>query len=210
MKDHSGMRETWQTRSGVLRDSMAMMLASYGAARAGTTHAAEPAARFELPRPQLAAPLFAPLSSERSFAAPPLRMEPEAFSPTEFRPRKRALLDVNAGRSENTLADMPRLQDNSFARQIPEFKSQDRLRLLTLWQSSASSLSLQAGKGGAPSLQWSTPWMHRGSGSRGLFDHLLSVSPRGAFGAPRSNSLRPSGASNPSKSLDPGSTAKSQ
>jgi hypothetical protein len=210
MKDHSGMQEIWQARSATLRDGMMMVLALYGAARSGTALAVDSPTRFELARPQLAAPLLTQPALELSFVAPPLRLEPEAFSATEFRPRKRGVLDSNAGHSQNTLSDMPRLQDDSFARQIREFKSQDRLRLLTLWQSSASSLSLQAGKGGAPSLQWSTPWMHRGSGSRGLFDHLLSVSPRGAFGAPRSNVSRPSSLNNPAKSLDFGSAAKSQ
>jgi hypothetical protein len=91
-------------------------------------------------------------------------------------------LDADPVRSEVSVIDAPIRRDTSLAREIAEFKTQDRLRLLTLWQNRASSLSLQAGKHGAPSLQWSTPWMHRDVNSRGLFDRLLTVSPR-SFGA---------------------------
>jgi len=219
------MREVWQTRCFSFRDSMLMALAICGAARGSEACAAESASNFELPRSQLAAPLMPPLLQppllQHSLFAPPVfapssltrapfALEPEAFSATEFRPRKRGLLEVTAGGRESTLRDMPRLQDTSVARQMAEFKSQDRLRLLTLWQSHASSLSLQAGKRGAPSLQWSTPWMHRDTGSRGLFDRLLPASPREAFGAPRSNAPRQSGAVAPAKSLELSSAAKAQ
>jgi hypothetical protein len=128
---------------------------------------------------------------EHLFPAPlafePGRPEQQVFSATEFRPRKHGLLDAEPARSEALVIDAPIRRDNSLAREIAEFKTQDRLRLLTLWQNRASSLSLQAGKHGAPSLQWSTPWMHRDVSSRGLFDRLLTVSPR-SFGAssPRS------------------------
>jgi len=218
------MREIWQTRCFGFRDGMLMALAIYGAARGSEACAAESAASFQLPRAQLAAPLLPPsLLAPPMFAPPmftpmrfapsltaPAALEPEAFSATEFRPRKRGLLEINAGGRESTLRDMPRLQDTSFALQMAEFKSQDRLRLLTLWQSHASSLSLQAGKRGAPSLQWSTPWMHRDTASRGLFDRLLSVSPRGTFGAPRGNAPRQSAAVAPTKSLELNSSAKAQ
>lgn len=113
------------------------------------------------------------------FAYEPARAEPQVFSATEFRPRKRGLLDAEPARNEASLIDAPIRRDTSLAREIAEFKTQDRLRLLTLWQNRASSLSLQAGKHGAPSLQWTTPWMHRDVNSRGLFDRLLPVSPRG-------------------------------
>ena len=215
------MREIWQTRCFSFRDGMLMALAIYGAARGSEACAADSAPNFELPRPQLAAPsLPPPLLPHSLFATPvfapssltraPFALEPDAFSATEFRPRKRGLLEVTAGGRESTLRDMPRFQDTSVARQMAEFKSQDRLRLLTLWQSHASSLSLQAGKRGAPSLQWSTPWMHRDTGSRGLFDRLLPASPRDAFGAPRSNAPRQSGAIASAKSLESSSAAKTQ
>jgi hypothetical protein len=190
MKDHSGMGESWQIRSAYLRESMLMALAIYGVARVDDAVAADVAAKFELPGTQFSAPLAPRPLLSPAFTALPYLAEPEAFSMSEFRPRKRGFLEFNASRSETRLTDMPLLQDNSVARQMAEFKSQDRLRLLTLWQSHASSLSIQAGKKGAPSLQWSTPLMHRESSPRGLFDHLLSVSPQGAFGGVRSTAPR--------------------
>jgi hypothetical protein len=73
--------------------------------------------------------------------------------------------------------------------------------LLTLWQTGGSSLSLQAGKGGAPSLQWSTPWVHREGASRGVFDHLLAEPARAAANNLRSSISRPTGAAAQAKPL---------
>jgi hypothetical protein len=210
MKDHSGMGEIWHMRGLGLRESLLMALAIYGAARAGDAFAADTAPTFEVPRPQFATPLLPHSFLEPSFSAAPILAEPEPFSQNEFRARKRGFLELNGGRSDTRLTDMPLLQDNSIARQMTEFKSQDRLRLLTLWQSHASSLSIQAGRKGAPSLQWSTPLMRRESSPRGLFDHLLSVSPRGAFGGTRNAAPRPPMASGGSKALDLGAAVKPQ
>jgi len=93
-------------------------------------------------------------------------------------------------------------RDTSLAREIAEFKTQDRVRLLTLWQNRASSLSLQAGKRGMPSLQWSTPWMHPNATSRGVFDRLLTVSPRSFGGSSRGSGVHPASALGPVKPLD--------
>jgi hypothetical protein len=150
-------------------------------------------------RLQIAAPSF---PEPFAFAAP--RAEGQEFSPTEFRPRKSGV-GVAAGRSEPAVIDAPMLRDTSIADELSQAKTQDRVRLLTLWQNRASSLSLQTGRHGAPSLQWSTPWMHRDAGSRGLFDRLLAVSPH-SFGSPvRSGTSHPAGAA-PTKSLDLGTS----
>jgi hypothetical protein len=128
-------------------------------------------------RAQIAAPSFpAPFA----FSAP--GAEGQVFSPTEFRPRKPGLLEAAAAGSEASVTDAPMLRDTSIVRELSEAKTQDRVRLLTLWQSRASSLYLQAGKRGAPTLQWSTPWMQRETDSRGLFDRLLPAAPR-SFGS---------------------------
>lgn len=149
-------------------------------------------------RAQIAASSFpAPFA----FAAPP---EVPAFSPTEFRPRKTGLLEGSAVGSKASFIDAPMLRDTSIAGELSAAKTQDRVRLLTLWQSRASSLSLQAGKHGAPSLQWSTPWMHRDAASRGLFDRLLAVSPR-SFGGTVRGVSRQAGAT-PAKPLDVGAS----
>ena len=202
------MGEIWQMRVVGFRESMLMALAIYGVARGGDAFAADAAVKFELPRTQFAVPQLARPLPSPSFMAVPSLAEPEAFSANEFRPRRRGFLEFNAIRNETRLTDMPRLQDNSVARQMAEFKSQDRLRLLTLWQSHASSLSIQAGKRGAPSLQWSTPLIHRDSSPRGLFDHLLSVSPRGAFGGVRNATPRQPTLISPAKAVELGSAVK--
>ena len=156
-------------------------------------------------RAQIAVPSFpAPFA----FAMP--NAETRTFSPTEFRPRKaRPVGAVDAG-SEGPLSDAPLLRDTSIARELSEAKTQDRVRLLTLWQSRASSLSLQAGKRGAPSLQWSTPWMRRDSDSRGVFDRLLMAAPHSFGSVVRGGGSHPAGVMAPAKTLDLGTPIKSQ
>jgi hypothetical protein len=94
------------------------------------------------------------------------------------------------------------LRSTSVWQQMADFKSQDRVRLLTLWQTRGSSLSLQAGRRGAPSLQWSTPWVRREGKSQGLFDRLLAVPARAAANNLRSSTARPAGVPAQSKPLD--------
>jgi hypothetical protein len=97
------------------------------------------------------------------------------------------------------------LKNASVWQHMADYKSQGRVRLLTLWQTGGSSLSLQAGKGGAPSLQWSTPWVHREGTSRGVFDHLLGEPARAAANNLRSSVPRPTGAAAQAKPLGPSS-----
>ena len=77
------------------------------------------------------------------------------------------------------------LRGTTVWQRMSEYKSRDRVRLLTLWESSASTVSLQAGKGGDPSLQWTSRVMNRGGSTRGLLDQLFSVSFVGAGNAQR-------------------------
>jgi hypothetical protein len=127
--------------------------------------------------------------SSALFALPAPVDEPRAFSATEFRPRRHGLIGADSASHEPAIIDVPMLKDASLGRQLAEFKSQDRVRLLTLWRSSASSLTLQAGKHGMPSLQWSTPWMHRDAVQRGLFDRFFIFRGGGARGnVPRQTS----------------------
>ena len=152
---------------------------------------------------QIAAPSF---PEPFAFAGP--RAEAQVFSPTEFRPRKPGL-GVTTVAGEASVLDAPMLRDTSIAGELSAAKTQDRVRLLTLWQNRASSLSLQAGKRGAPSLQWSTPWMHRDGGSRGLFDRLLAVSPHSFAGTVRGATSHQAGAA-PAKPLDLGTSIETK
>ena len=155
------------------------------------------------------------VGSAASFAAPfasltPLS-EPQKFSATEFRPRTRNILELESGSGRSYLLDAPMLKSNSFFQHMSDFKSQGRVRLLTLWQMRGSSLSLQAGKHGSPSLQWSTPWVHREGASRGLFDRLLPM-PQHAFGGNARGNMPHLTISAPTQSrtleLAPGSNTK--
>jgi hypothetical protein len=100
------------------------------------------------------------------------------FSTTEFRPRKHTIFDRDPAVS--AFSDAPMLHYATVWQRLSEYKSKDRVRLLTLWESSGSSVSLQAGKRGEPSLQWSSRLMNRGGSTRGLLDRFFSVSLAGA------------------------------
>jgi len=101
------------------------------------------------------------------------------FSATEFFPRKHTLFD-----HEPPADDAPMLHGTTVWQRLEEYRSHDRVRLLTLWESRGSSVSLQAGKRGDPSLQWSSRLSSHDGATRGLLDRLFSLSIAGA------NSLR--------------------
>jgi hypothetical protein len=118
-----------------------------------------------------------------------------SFSPTDFRPRKRSVFDRDPVLGSS--ADAPLLENTTVWQRMSEYRSQDRVRLLTLWETSGSAISLQAGKHGDPSLQWNSRFMNHDGSTRGLFDRLLSVS-FGPHSAPAASStpaaLKPAGA----------------
>jgi hypothetical protein len=142
--------------------------------------------------------------SASMYSAPFVSAKPlvdDGFSATEFRPRKHSAASSDSARSEASIIDAPMLRSTSVWQHMAEYKSQDRVRLLTLWQTRGSSLSLQAGRRGVPSLQWSTPWVHREGTSQGLFDRLL-IPARAAGNTLRSSIPRPTGAAAQPKPLD--------
>jgi hypothetical protein len=192
-----------KTRSGHIRDGMLLTWVLYGVVRASQALAGEQPSNNDS---MLGAggKNFRDAQTGTMFSAPFVSAKPladvEAYSQTEFRPRKRSLDRLESARSEGSIIDTPMLQDTSVWQQLAEYKSQNRVRLLTLWQTKGSSLSLQAGKRGAPSLQWSTPWAHQGA-SHGLFDRLLTARPR--MGVSNSRSLpRPAITQTPAKSSE--------
>jgi hypothetical protein len=138
----------------------------------------------------VAEPEFFTLSKDAG--APP-------FSSTDFRPRKRSVFERDP--VFGTSADASLLQNTTVWQRMSEYRSQDRVRLLTLWETRGSAVSLQAGKHGDPSLQWNSRFMNHDGSSRGLFDRLLSISfggaPNGPHGAAPASSapaaLKPAG-----------------
>ena len=73
------------------------------------------------------------------------------FSSTDFRPRKATLFDRRP--SAAAVDDLPMLHGTTVWQRMADYKSHDRVRLLTLWESQDSTISLQAGRKGDPSLQ---------------------------------------------------------
>jgi hypothetical protein len=194
-----------ETRCNHIRESMLLTWLLYGVVRATQALAGDqPPNADSAGRPVTASLFLSPL-----FSAKPLA-DVEVFSATEFRPRKHSLVEGGTASSPGSIIDWPMPQSPSIWQQMTDYRSQERVRLLTLWQTRRSSLSLQAGKHGAPSLQWTAPWMNREGASRGLFDHLFAVSPSTAGGNARSTVPRPTGASIPPKPLDSGSAASAK
>jgi hypothetical protein len=120
------------------------------------------------------------------FTAPTSEPKP-VFSATEFRPRKHTVFDSDP--AAITFGDAPLLRTTTVWQRMSDYKSHDRVRVLTLWESSGSTLSLQAGRRGDPSLQWTSRLMNHGGSTLGLLDRLFSVSIAGA-GAGLRNATR--------------------
>ena len=146
---------------------------------------------------------LASMAAPGDFAAPPVEGS-EAFSTTEFRPRQRAAFDSDTAVS--AFGDAPLLRSTTVWQRMSEYKSQNRVRLLTLWESRGSTVSLQAGSRGDPSLQWTSRLMNRGGSTQGLLDRLFSVSFAGANAGLR-NVTRSTNAPAMSKPVSAGTAA---
>jgi hypothetical protein len=114
--------------------------------------------------------LMAPLDS----LSAPTDMDNRTFSATEFRPRKPTVFDSNP--TANAFSEAPLLRNTTVWQRLSEYRSHDRVRLLTLWESNSSTISLQAGRRGDPSLQWTSRLMNHGGSTQGVLDRLFSTS----------------------------------
>jgi hypothetical protein len=113
-----------------------------------------------------------------------------AFSEKDFRPRGRSMFDPDprADGPEQGFA----FNKNTWQR-LNEYRTHDRVRVLTLWESGASAVSLQTDHKGDPSLQWTSRLMNRGGASHGLLDQLFPTSIfGGATRVTRSPTAQPS------------------
>jgi hypothetical protein len=115
----------------------------------------------------------APIAAPVNFSAPAAGDYP-VFSATDFRPRKHSVFDSDP--TVNSFAEAPMLRGTTIWQRMAEYKSHDGVRLLTLWESRGSTISLQAGRRGDPSLQWTSRLMNHGGSTQGLLDRLFSVS----------------------------------
>jgi hypothetical protein len=98
----------------------------------------------------------------------------KSFSAAEFRPRGHSIMerDSRFGDTEDT----PMLRGTTVWQRLSDYRSRDRVRVVTLWETGGSSVSLQAGRKGDPSLQWTSRLMNRGGATRGLLDQMFSTS----------------------------------
>jgi hypothetical protein len=213
MKDHSAMSsfmsavepvagtDAAKARSGSIRDRILFTLILYALVRSGEVLAGDQATIADAPSKSVVAGareprIFTAATPTSLFSLERSDTDVKTFSATEFRPRIRAQSNSEQGLSPGFGAgEMPLFEGRTVWQRLAEYRSADRVRLLTLWQTHASTLSLQAGKHGGPSLQWSSPWMMHDSASRGLLDHLFSVPfrsvPNTSPNSFRSNLARP-------------------
>ena len=104
--------------------------------------------------------------------------EAREFSARDFRPRGRSVSDNES--PPPATQDAPLLRSTTVWQRLSEFRTRGRVRLLTLWETGGSSVSLQAGRKGEPSLQWTSRLMNHGGATRGVLDQLFSTSVAGA------------------------------
>ena len=109
---------------------------------------------------------------------------PKAFAPsfatndfespaTDFRRRK---FDGKAAPSAQVEASIPSTPSQTAWQRLADFRAQGRVQLLTLWASPRNMISVQTGRHGSPSLQWSSRVMNRGGATRGLLDRFVASS----------------------------------
>jgi hypothetical protein len=103
----------------------------------------------------------------------PAATEAHAFSSTEFRPRGHSIFDTDPSIAN---ANDRLMVDKTVWQRLQEYRTRDRVRVMTLWESTASNVSIQTNRKGDPSLQWTSRLMNRGGATRGLLDRWSPVS----------------------------------
>ena len=101
--------------------------------------------------------------------------ETKSYSATDFRPRGRSIFDGDP--RLNTPTDgLGSNKNKDLMEQLRQFKSRDHIRVLTLWDTGSSAVSIQTDHKGDPSLQWTSHLFNKGGATHGLLDHLFPVS----------------------------------
>jgi hypothetical protein len=98
------------------------------------------------------------------------------FSATEFSARRPNCMDRLPVQRDKFSVTAPALRQTNVWQRLRDYKSKDSVRLVTLWETRGSSLSIQASKHGDPSLQWTSRSLNRGGATRGLLDGLVAMS----------------------------------
>jgi hypothetical protein len=211
----SGIRpRTSAHRRGSARDRFLGVLVLLVLIRIGDSQAGEPTA-FSFAPPKLDFKSGATPRGETLALTTPTFELPKTYPaigpviedpvfPGDFRPRRRPVMDRDP--EVAALADAPMSNGGSVWQRLGEYRSHGRVRLLTLWETGGGSVSLQAGKKGEPSLQWTSHSMNHGGATRGLFDQLLPAAMtnggRSSHGAPHPTNSDP--ATRPTRQSDAG------
>ena len=130
--------------------------------------------------------------------------ETKSYSATEFRPHGHSMFesDPRITPPGGTLT-----ADKNLLQRLNDYRSHDRVRVLTLWDTGASAISIQTDHKGDPSLQWTSHLFNRGGATQGLLDHLFPVSVfGGATHVTRSATSQPSRVSGALSALHFGSS----
>jgi hypothetical protein len=125
-----------------------------------------------------AAPLSVPMFTVPATYQTADLPERQTFSARDFRPRGHSVFDEEP--QSGTSPDAPLLRSTTVWQRLADYRTRGRVRLLTLWETGGSSVSLQAGRKGEPSLQWTSRLMNRGGATRGVLDQWFSTSIAGA------------------------------
>ena len=147
---------------------------SLGAGLSDPAFAAAHAEHFGLP---------AALTLPRDYSLPPAT-ESHPFSSTDFRPRGHSIFDTDPSIAN---ANDRLMVDKTVWQQLQEYRTRDRVRVMTLWESAASNVSIQTNRKGDPSLQWTSRLMNRGGATRGLLDRWSPVQVIRSFSHPGSS-----------------------
>lgn len=155
-------------RSGA-REALILAMLAYGFAQSCAVFAADQAAEVV----KNMQPIVGGKPLPMAFVPPSRASDVEPAM--DFRQRKTdGVESISAAEKERSL-QRP-LQSSSPWQRLADFRSQGRIQVLTLWESPRNMVSLQAGKHGGPTLQWSSRVMNRGGATRGLLDKFVASS----------------------------------
>jgi hypothetical protein len=193
----------------------ALRAAVFALMRPGLACADELSAEAELPRTSFKSAALPEFSKHYTLTDPLLNApseyrltqipETKSYSPTEFRPHGRSIFDADPKLNPpaGTLTS-----DQNLLQRLNEYRSRDRVRVLTLWDTGASAVSIQTDHKGDPSLQWTSHLFNKGGAKEGLLDHFFPVSVfGGSTHITRSATSQPSRVSGALSSLHFGSSA---
>lgn len=182
-------------RCGGAREALIVAMLLYGLAQSGEALASDqPANVVKDIQPMVG-------GTPMSMAFAPTAATVAAAAANDHEYRKIGTLDSRSTPEfEPSFQSQPTYATSAWQR-LADYRAQGRVQLLTIWESSRSTVSLQTGKHGGPTLQWSSRLMNRGGATRGLLDRFVGSSLNAAGLGPRAAPAHSSAASPASKPI---------